>query len=265
MHQVAEQYAFTGRDHRWSTDEPEWFYVMTLVTAGLGWPMLLLATAFTVYALATRKPKLWMFVSFPLIYMWFMTRRELQVARWVFPLVPFVAVAGSAALAECLARVPALLPSGSTPHVRIRLGRLTAAVAMVAVLWQPLWAGAVSFSRRVTRPTHELAEAWIRDNAKPGTVVLLERAWLDLSHTPVVTRRVANLSAVLDGRIDQLDGCDWIVVPEPVFGHRTLRQFGFLQKFYADRSFGGNLGLDFEVYALPDISTTSDCGEGRIR
>jgi hypothetical protein len=197
--------------------------------------------------------------------MWFMTRRELQVARWVFPLVPFVAIAGAAALVECLPRALALLPSTSQPHVRVRLARLTAAVAIVAMLWQPLWAGAISFSRRVTRPTHALTEAWIRDNAKPGTVVLLERAWLDLSQTQVVTRRVANLSAALDGDIEQLGGCDWIVVPEPVFGHRALRQFGFLQRFYADRSFGGNLGLDFEVYALPAIGTRSDCREGRIR
>ena len=169
---------------------------------------------------------------------------------------------------RCSARVPcaraALLPSTLEAHVRRRLGHLAAALAMVTVIWQPLWTGAVSFSRKVSRPTHELAETWIRDNAKPGTVVLLERGWLDLSQTQVVARRVARLSVMLDGDIEKLDGCDWIVVPEPVFGHRALRQFGFLQKFHADRSFGGNLGLDFEVYALPDVGTTSDCREGRL-
>ena len=265
LRQVAEQYAFTGPGHRWSTSEPEWFYVSTLATAGPGWPMVLLAAAFTAYALATRKPKLWIFISFPLIYLWFMTRRELQVARWVFPLVPFVAVAGAAAMVECLTRVLARLPSASQPHVRARLVRVTAALAMIAVLWQPLWAGAVSFSRRVTRPTHQLTEEWIRDNAKPGTVVLLERGWLDLSQTQVVTRRVADLSAALDGHLEQLGGCDWIVVPEPDFGHPALRQFGFLQRFYADRSFGGNLGLDFEVYAVPAVGTGSVCRDGRMR
>ena len=39
LNQVAEQYAFTGPGHPWSTDKPERFYVMTLVTAGPGWPM----------------------------------------------------------------------------------------------------------------------------------------------------------------------------------------------------------------------------------
>ena len=227
--------------------------------------MVLLAAGFTVYALATRKPKLWTFISFPLIYMWFMTRRELQVARWVFPLVPFVAVAGAAALVACLTRALALLPSTSERHMRTRLAPVAAALALVAVLWQPLWAGAISFSRRVTRPTHELTEAWIRHNAKPGTVVLLERAWLDLSQTQVVARRVDNLRAALDGHIEGLGGCDWVVVPEPVFGHQALRQFGFLQRFYADRSFGGNLGLDFEVYALPAAGAGTDCRDGRLR
>lgn len=264
LQQVALQYAFTGPGHRWSTDEPAWFYTMTLATAGPGWPMVVLAAAFTVYALSAWRPKLWIFISFPLVYMWFMTRRELQVARWVFPLVPFVSVAGAAALVVCLTRVLALLPSTSKPHMRVRVSQLTAALAVVAVLWQPLWAGTVSFSRRVTRPTHVLTEAWIRDNAKPGTVVLLEDAWLDLTETHVVTRRVANLSAALDD-IEHLAGCDWVVVPEPVFGHRALRQFGFLRRFYAERSFGGNLGLDFEIYALPAAGTGSDCRDGRIR
>lgn len=265
LEQVAKQYVDTGPGHRWSTGEPEWFYVETLARAGPGWAMVLLAAGFTVYALASPVPKLWAFISFPLIYMWFMTRRELQVARWVFPLVPFVAVAGSAALVACITRLRVPLQMMSTPRVSVGLGRVAAVLFMVAVLWQPLWAGAVSFSRRVARPTHELTEAWIRERAPAGTVVLLERAWLDLSNTKVVTRRVADLSAALDGSIEQLGGCDWVVVPEPVFGHPALRQFGFLQRFYADRSFGGNLGLDFEVYAVPAVGSGSACGDGRIR
>jgi 4-amino-4-deoxy-L-arabinose transferase-like glycosyltransferase len=263
LHQITAQYLFTGPGHRWSTDEPAWFYVMTLV-AGLGWPLLLLTTAFTVYALATHQPKLWIFVSFPLTYMWFMTRRDLQVARWVFPLIPFVAVAGSAALVTGLTRLDELRQSMSKPHTRTPMAALTIA-AMLAVFWPPLWAGSLSLSRRVTQPTHQLTEAWIREHAAPGTVVLLERAWLDLSQAKVVTRRVPDLKTVLDGGIDRLGGCDWIVVPEPVFGHPALRQFGLRQRFYADRTFGGNLGLDFEVYELPDVGTASTCGTEATR
>jgi 4-amino-4-deoxy-L-arabinose transferase-like glycosyltransferase len=264
LRQVARQYAFTGPGHPWSIDNPAWFYVMTLVSAA-GWPMLLLATAFTVYALSTRQARLWIFISFPLLYMWFMTQRDLQVARWVFPLVPFVAVAGSAALVAGLRRLIELVPSMSKPNRRVGMAGLATAVALIVVFGQPLWAGTVSLSRRVTRPTHELTEAWIRQNAPPGTVVLLGRAWLDLSETKVVTRRVPDLRAALDGGIEQLNGCDWVVVPEPVFGHPALRQFGFLQRFHADRTFGGNLGLDYEVYELPDVGTANTCGKSGAR
>ena len=128
-----------------------------------------------------------------------------------------------------------------------------------------MWAGAVSFSRRLTPQTHELTEAWIREHATPGMVVLLGQGWLDLSQTQVVPRRVPDLRATLDKGIEQLGGCDWVVVPEPVFGHPHLRQLGFLHRFDADQSFGGNLGIDYEVYAVPDLPSGTICGNGRAR
>jgi hypothetical protein len=231
-----------------------------LALAGPGWPLVLLAAALAIYALSTRQPKLWIFFSFPLAYIWFMTQRPLQVPRWVYPLVPFVAVGGAAALVAGLPHLVATLaPRAPWP----RLGRLAAAVAVAGVLWQPLWAGAVSFSRRLTPQTHELTEAWIREHATPGMVVLLGQGWLDLSQTQIVPRRVPNLRATLDKGIEQLGGCDWVVVPEPVFGHPLLRQLGFLRRFDADQSFGGNLGIDYEVYAVPDLTSGAICGSGQ--
>jgi hypothetical protein len=55
------------------------------------------------------------------------------------------------------------------------------------------------------------------------------------------------------GTIDQLAGADWLVVPEPYFGNPMLRRLGFVQRFHADRSFGGHLGYDYEIYAVPKI------------
>ncbi len=262
LRQVSDQYSFTGPGHWSSSANPASMYLMTLAWAGPGWPMVLLAAAFTVYALSTRRPKLWIFISFPLAYIWFMTQRPLQVPRWVYPLVPFVAVGGAAALVAGLHRADAMLAS------RVewpRVGRYAAAVAVAGILWQPIWAGAVSFSRRLTPQTHELTEAWIQKHATPGTVVVLGQEWLDLSQTQIVTRRVPNLRATLDKGIEQLGGCDWVVVPEPVFGHRHLRQLEFLMRFEADRSFGGNLGLDYEVYAVPALTSGPICGSGRAR
>ena len=225
LRQVSSQYSFTGAGHPASTDNPALVYLMTLAWAGPGWPMVLLAAAFAIYALSTRQPKLWIFISFPLAYIWFMTQRPLQVPRWVYPLVPFVAVGGGAALVAGLPQLVATLASRAPWP---RLGRYAAAVAVAGILWQPMWAGVVSFSRRLTPQTHELTEAWIREHATPGMVVLLGQGWLDLRQTQIVPRRVPDLRATLDKGIEQLGGCDWVVVPEPVFGHPHLRQLGFL-------------------------------------
>ena len=130
--------------------------------------------------------------------------------------------------------------------------RVAIPVFVFAVLAQPAWSGAVSFSRRVTRPTHTLVEAWIAEHASPGSVVLLGHGWLDLSGSKLVIRRV-HLDTVLDGGIEQLAGSDWVVVPEPYFGKPTLRRLGFVQRFHAEQSFGGNVGYDYDVYAVPKM------------
>ena len=98
--------------------------------------------------------------------------------------------------------------------------------------------------------------------ADPATVVLLGQGWLDLGRAHVATRRVPNLKEALDAGPGHFGGCDWIVVPEPLFGHPALRQLILLHRFEADRTFGGNLGLDYEVYAVPDIFMGTTCGEG---
>jgi 4-amino-4-deoxy-L-arabinose transferase-like glycosyltransferase len=257
LRQLAAQYSFTGMGHRWSTGDPASVYVSTLVWAGPGWAMLLLAAGFAVYALSTGKPKLWIFISFPLVYMWFMTQRPLQVPRWVYPLVPFVALGGAAALVACLQAIRA--STTIRPASWSRRIEAVVAVAIVAALSQPVWAGTVSFSRRINPPTHVLAETWIREHATPGTVALVGQGWLALADTPVVARRVPNLGAVLDAGIAQLGGCKWVIATEDVFEHPTLRPLGLLARFDADWSLGGNLGVDYRVYDVPDLVGTGIC------
>src|SRR5690606_8307391 len=106
-------------------------------------------------------------------------------------------------------------------------------------------------SRRVTAPTHALVESWIRERAAPGQVILLEGGWLDLGGVPATIRRVPVLRDVLEQGAESLRGCDLLVVPEPNFGHRTLQRLFFLERFQASGAFGGNLGFDYQVYAVP--------------
>jgi branched-subunit amino acid transport protein len=213
--------------------------------------LLLLAAAFAVHALASRKIELWIFSSFPLLYIWFMTQRPSQFPRWVFPLLPFVAVAGAAAL---VAAVRLLRDARAGTRRSVSYAAQAASVALVIfTLWQPLWSGAVSFSRRVTPPTHTRVEAWMHEHAPPGSVVLLGAGWLDLTGSQLVVERVPDVGKVLDGGIEQLAGYDWVVVPELYFGNPTLKRLGFVQRFQAAQSFGGSRGYDYEVYAVPKL------------
>jgi hypothetical protein len=72
----------------------------------------------------------------------------------------------------------------------------------------------------------------------------------------VVVRRVPNLKALLDGGIEQLAGAQWLIVPEPCFGHSTLARLGLVQRVRASQGFRGALGYDYEIYAVPKLPET---------
>ncbi len=264
IRQLSSQIALTGAGHWAALENPAAFYTMILGRFGPGWPLLLLAAAFAVHGLSTRRVEMWIFLSFPLLYIWFMTVRPAQFPRWVYPLVPFVAVAGASGLVAVIrvlrARARAL-PRGPR---RVFLTCVTAALVAV-VLAPPAWSGAVAFSQRLTSPTHTLAERWLLEHAAPGDVVLLEIHWLDLPETKLRVRRVENLPAVLGGGLYRLLAHNWIVVPEPYFGNGGLRRLSFVQRFHADSAaFGGHAGYDFEVYAAPKVPPSVDKADVRL-
>jgi hypothetical protein len=135
--------------------------------------------------------------------------------------------------------------------------RATAAVIVLAVFWPPVAAGAVSLSRRMTPPTHAMVEAWLRQHVPPRSTVVIEQHWLDLGDAPFIVRRVPDLRALLDDGIEPLAGADWLVVAEPQFGHPALKRLGLVQRFHAGQGFGGSLGYDYEVYAVPRLPPSS--------
>ena len=251
LRQLADQMAITGPG-RWSSlHDPAGFYIAILSRFGPGGPLLLLAAAFAVAALGWRRMPDLVFLSFPLLYMWFMTQHAAQFPRWVYPLAPFVAVAGSAAL---VATGRVVLMAGAPSPRRRRMARTAVVTLAGVVLWWPVYAGTIMFSRRRVPPTHVRAEQWIAQHVHPGDVVLAENEWLDLQDSSAEVRRVADLKAVLDGGPARLAGVNWVVVPEPNFGHQALKQLTFVQRFQAKAVFGGSLGYDYEVYAVPQTS-----------
>jgi 4-amino-4-deoxy-L-arabinose transferase-like glycosyltransferase len=253
LKQLADQVAITGSGHWAATDNPAAFYVMILDRFGPGWPLLVMGAGFAVYGLCSRNVRHLVFLSFPLLYIWFMTGRPSQFPRWVFPMVPFVAAAG-AGVAAMVLRFSLSLRDRAAGRLAMRAA-VTALV--VAALWPPVAAGTVSFSRRLTPPTHAMVEAWLRQHVPPGSTVVIEQHWLALGDEPFIVRRVPDLRALLDNGIEPLAGADWLVVAEPQFGHPALKRLGLVQRFHAGQGFGGSLGYDYDVYAIPRLPRSS--------
>lgn len=121
------------------------------------------------------------------------------------------------------------------------------------VLWLPMRAGAINAGRRLRPPTQALVETWLAQHAA-GRTVLLEDHWLDLRGTTVKVNRVADLPTAIAGGLYALGANDYIVIPEIHFGAPPLRRLQFVQRIAADqRSWTGNLGYDFEIYATPTV------------
>jgi hypothetical protein len=197
------------------------------------------------------------FVTFPVFYMWFMTQRPAQFPRWVYPLAPFVAVAGSAMLWALVDRVqPVLLRVAKGKAAAVRW-LLSARALMVLV--QPLWRSVVFVKRSLAVPTHTLIEEWLRSHTSAGDRVLVPEGWLDFTGTDLRVNRVPKLGPVLVGGLYPLCYNDWVIVPE-----RDLRLTGALKRlklvesFFASSSFHGNMGYDFAVYATERLEPSDE-------
>lgn len=254
VRQLSDQVAITGPGHWAASANPAAMHRTVLATLGPGWPLLMLGAAWGAWGLARGRDRAWLFWSFPLLYSWFTTHRPSQFARWVYPLLPFVAVAGACGVAVAVAALSRWPGWG-------RIARGPAARAVVATLLvgvtfgPPLWAGAVTISRRMTPSTARVLESWLRDRVPAGNTVLLEDGWLDLREAPFGVMRVPNLAWVLAPGRNALAAADWVVVPETHFGNPALTSLALMKQVAADqRSFGGNLGFDYRVYVTPRLA-----------
>ena len=79
LRQLSDQIALTGPGHWAATNDPRGFYVLILGRFGTGVALLVLAAAFAVYTLAARRLDFWIAVSFPILYLAFMTGRPVAV------------------------------------------------------------------------------------------------------------------------------------------------------------------------------------------
>ncbi len=257
INQLATEVSMSG-PHHWSAQaNPRWYYVRILGTQGPGWALTVLAAAYLVWSLGTASRLAAILLAFPVFYMWFMTQRPAQFPRWVYPLVPFVAVAGSAMLWTLVDLLqPKLVEVGKGRAAAVRW--LMASLA-VAALVQPLWRGVVLVNRTLATPTHGLVEAWLRSHTSVGDRVLVPEGWLDLKSAALRVNRVPSLGPVFGGGIYQLCYNDWVVVPEPDMRRAgSLKRLRLVESFFAGSSSHGNLGFDYSVYATERLQPSDE-------
>jgi 4-amino-4-deoxy-L-arabinose transferase-like glycosyltransferase len=261
--QLSIQVAVTGRGHYAASDNPAAAHFEILRDFGPGWPMLLAAAGFGVYGLAAGRAQAWIFWTFPLLYSWFTTQRPSQFPRWVYPVAPFLAVAGAGGLASVASAL-----RGSRSHLEGRRRSLlrnsisVGAIALVA--GPPLWSGLIRFSQRLTPQTHELVERWLEQHAA-GRSVLLEDGWLDLTDSSVHVNRVADLRQPLKGGLYALCTNGWVVVPETRMGSSGLDRLQFVARVQSDYwAFGGHRGYDYDIYAVPKLPQSSSVLDIRL-
>ena len=241
--QLATEVAMTGPGHWAAQSNPQAFYGVILGDWAVGWPLLLLAGIAAARGLASTDHRMWVLVAFPLPYVWFMAQQPAQFSRWVYPLTPFVAVAGAVGLwwlHAALGRAP-----GFARRPRLRLAVVSALVGVS--LLPVLLGGARQFSRRLSPATHILAEAWLAERATRGASILSEQGWLDLDTTAFQVTRVADITRTLAEQPTMVAAHGWVVVPEPYFGADVSR-LDLAREFKADQGFFGNRGIDVRIY-----------------
>jgi 4-amino-4-deoxy-L-arabinose transferase-like glycosyltransferase len=258
VRQLSDQVGITGGKHWAATDNPAAFHAFVLTRFGPGLILLLLAAAWGAIVLARGRAEAWVFWAFPLLYSWFTTSRPAQLPRWVYPLLPFVTIAGACGLVLAIGAVRYWPRAASS--TRGKAVRTVAAVSLAAVaVAAPLWASLITYSGRLTSSTTGVLEGWLRQAIPAGDAVLLENGWLDLRGAPFTVLRVPDLSQVLRSDSYALSSADWIVVPETHFAYPALRRLTLVQHVDAQpRSLGGHMGYDYRVYAAPRLPPVTE-------
>ena len=169
--QLSDQVGITGPGHWAASANPSAFHSYILGRFGVGWVLLILAAAFGAHGLATGRPHAWVFWLCPLLYSWFTTKRPSQFPRWVFPLLPFVAVAGASALVAIGVAVRRW-PVWSNRSSGAVLSQVAVTVTMVALLAQPMWMGAITLRQRLKPSTHDVVEQWFRNRTAEERVLV---------------------------------------------------------------------------------------------
>lgn len=147
------------------------WYVTGPLFSSLGIGGLLLAAGGMLWGAQTDRRWLFVILPFCVIFLLAISVQSLRWERWVVPLLPFAALAAARALCGL---------TGLLPHRREKMA-LTAALLLLLV---PMIGTTRIEAVERQHDTRQLASAWLRKYAPPGSRILIEHPGFDLLDGP---------------------------------------------------------------------------------
>lgn len=167
--QSAAQLGASGGMGKIQLDEgPRWFFYFTTMRWGMGDLMLFLSLAGVAWALAGRRRRVLVLLSFPVLFFAFLFKPgNMYFARYALIGVPFLLLPAGALLAALLEKLPS----------RDQARTAVTALALAAIVAQPA-VSIVRYNRLMGQEdTRTLAKRWIEENVPDGSSVMLEFWW----------------------------------------------------------------------------------------
>ena len=161
--QLAVEVQMTGAGHWAAVENPGLFYTQRLARA-VGWPLLLLGAGFAAYLLARVSRKAFILLSFQMSYIWFMSHQASQFERWVYPVVPLVAILGCWGLVVALDKLVVAWPRKLDRRGKWVVSSLVGFLVLAPVLVP----GARDISRRFGPHTATLMVQWLDEAPRRG-------------------------------------------------------------------------------------------------
>jgi 4-amino-4-deoxy-L-arabinose transferase-like glycosyltransferase len=132
----------------------------------LAWAGLIAAVLGVVFCFASREGKRWVLVSFPVLFLLFISSLNLRWERWIVTAIPFLAL---------------LIALSITDLSMLARKRFSSSVSVVSMtllslaLFVPLVVDATSYARQTSGPyTSTLAREWLLDSVPANSKVLVE-------------------------------------------------------------------------------------------
>jgi 4-amino-4-deoxy-L-arabinose transferase-like glycosyltransferase len=144
---------------------------------------------------------------FPLVYFRFVSNQTIVFARYLLPLVPFLAILGAAAVVAAVA----LLRRAAAPRVL----QYAIVLALVAVSVGPPASAAIAYDANAAKTwTSALAYDWIRHNLPAGTAIRLEGS-LAIKLPPIYK---VSYVPTLRQNADDFAGAEYLVASSQSYG-----------------------------------------------